>query len=110
MIKQLFSAAGLLLLLSCSQSRQLQSTSSNTASSEKGLKDYYADYFTMGVAVSPRALKTDEAGLVLQQFNSLTPVNAMKTIRRRGFCSLVASFWAISKSAAVPEALSSAPL
>ncbi|WP_121356235.1 endo-1,4-beta-xylanase [Flavisolibacter nicotianae] len=78
MIKKLFSAAGLLLLLSCSQSRQLQSTSGNTASSEKGLKDYYADYFTMGVAVSPRALKTDEAALVLQQFNSLTPENAMK--------------------------------
>ena len=78
MIKKLFSAAGILLLLSCSQSRQLQSTTSNTAASEKGLKDYYADYFTMGVAVSPRALKTDEAGLVLQQFNSLTPENAMK--------------------------------
>jgi endo-1,4-beta-xylanase len=78
MIKNIFSAAGILLLLSCSQSRPLQSTSSNTASSEKGLKDYYAGYFTMGVAVSPRALKTDEANLVLQQFNSLTPENAMK--------------------------------
>src|SRR5690349_15644282 len=27
---------------------------------QKGLKDYYAAYFSMGVAVSPRALKTDE--------------------------------------------------
>jgi len=44
----------------------------------KGLKDYYAGYFPVGVAVSPRALKTDEASLVLQQFNSLTPENAMK--------------------------------
>lgn len=44
----------------------------------KGLKDYYADYFPIGVAVSPRALKTDEVQLVVQQFNSLTPENAMK--------------------------------
>jgi len=45
----------------------------------KGLKDYYQDYFPVGVAVSPRTLqRTDEAQLVLQQFNSLTPENAMK--------------------------------
>jgi endo-1,4-beta-xylanase len=43
-----------------------------------GLKDYYASYFPMGVAVSPRALKTDEAQLILEQFNSLTAENAMK--------------------------------
>src|SRR5688572_10616102 len=44
----------------------------------KGLKDYYKDYFSMGVAVSPRALKTDEAGLILEQFSSMTAENAMK--------------------------------
>jgi len=44
----------------------------------KGLKDYYKDYFTIGAAVTPRSLKTDEAQLVLQQFNSLTAENAMK--------------------------------
>ncbi|MEO6721517.1 MAG: endo-1,4-beta-xylanase [Ferruginibacter sp.] len=44
----------------------------------KGLKDYYKNYFSIGVAVSPRALKTDEAGLVLKHFNSMTPENAMK--------------------------------
>ncbi|MGB8191531.1 MAG: endo-1,4-beta-xylanase [Chitinophagaceae bacterium] len=44
----------------------------------KGLKEYYKDYFLMGVAVSPRSLKTDEAQLVLQQFNSITAENAMK--------------------------------
>ena len=49
-----------------------------SAPSEKGLKDYYKNYFTIGVAVSPQALKTDEAQLILQQFNSLTPENAMK--------------------------------
>ncbi|HEX7846933.1 MAG TPA: endo-1,4-beta-xylanase, partial [Chitinophagaceae bacterium] len=43
------------------------------------LKDVYKDYFTIGVAVSPQALKTDEAGLILQQFNSMTAENAMKS-------------------------------
>ncbi|MEO5685447.1 MAG: endo-1,4-beta-xylanase [Chitinophagaceae bacterium] len=44
----------------------------------KGLKDYYKDYFPVGVAVSPRALKTAEAALIVAQFNSITPENAMK--------------------------------
>jgi endo-1,4-beta-xylanase len=44
----------------------------------QGLKDYYKDYFPIGVAVSPRALKSDEAQLILQQFNSITAENAMK--------------------------------
>ena len=43
-----------------------------------GLKDYFKDYFIVGVAVSPRALKTDEAQLILKEFNSMTPENAMK--------------------------------
>lgn len=46
--------------------------------SSKGLKDHYNGYFTVGVAVSPQALKTDEAGLILGNFNSMTPENAMK--------------------------------
>lgn len=46
--------------------------------SNKGLRDYYKDYFSIGVAVSPRALSTDEAGLIKQHFNSLTAENAMK--------------------------------
>ncbi|GAA0550475.1 endo-1,4-beta-xylanase [Chitinophaga japonensis] len=43
-----------------------------------GLKTYYQDYFPIGVAVSPRALHSDEAKLIRQQFNSLTAENAMK--------------------------------
>lgn len=45
---------------------------------QKGLKDYYANYFSIGVAVSPRALKSDEGQLILTQFNSMTPENVMK--------------------------------
>jgi endo-1,4-beta-xylanase len=45
----------------------------------KGLKDYYKDYFTMGVAVSPQGLKRpEESQLIIQQFGSMTPENAMK--------------------------------
>lgn len=44
----------------------------------RGLKDYYSAYFPMGVAVSPWSLKTDEASLILREFNSLTAENAMK--------------------------------
>lgn len=44
----------------------------------QGLKDYYKNYFRIGVAVSPRALKSDESSLITRHFNSLTPENAMK--------------------------------
>ncbi|WP_233254038.1 endo-1,4-beta-xylanase [Hymenobacter sedentarius] len=45
---------------------------------QKGLKDYYKDYFPIGVAVSPQGLKGAEGELIKQQFNSITPENAMK--------------------------------
>lgn len=64
-------------LLACSTNKQTASRN-NITDSSKGLKDYYREYFTIGVAVSPRALKTDEAGLVVKHFNSMTPENAMK--------------------------------
>lgn len=47
--------------------------------SPKGLKDYYKAYFPIGVAVSPQLLtRAEESALILQNFNSLTPENAMK--------------------------------
>ena len=80
MIKQIFGAGALAFLLSCQSAKQTTSRSQNNApvDSTLGLKDYYKDYFSIGVAVSPRALKTDEAGLIVQHFNSMTPENAMK--------------------------------
>jgi len=56
-------------------------SSKNVAGTDnaKGLKDYYKDYFTMGVAVSPQGLRrADESTLIVQQFGSMTPENAMK--------------------------------
>ena len=69
-----------LTIPNCAQKLTASDTTQSTRqrTDNKGLKDYYKDYFPMGVAVSPRALKTDEAGLVLQHFNSLTAENAMK--------------------------------
>jgi endo-1,4-beta-xylanase len=43
-----------------------------------GLKDYYHDYFPIGVAVSVRSITGPDTALILREFNSLTPENAMK--------------------------------
>jgi len=70
-----FKQAGIFLLL------QLTAVAGVLAqpAQNKGLKDYYKNYFPIGVAVSARDLKDPaEAGLILSQFNSLTPENAMK--------------------------------
>jgi endo-1,4-beta-xylanase len=45
---------------------------------QKTLKEAYKDYFPVGVAVAPRNLSGPEAELIVQQFNSITPENAMK--------------------------------
>jgi endo-1,4-beta-xylanase len=66
-------AAGIILLMACNNRNNAQAPDPS-----KGLKDYYKDYFPIGVSVSPRELKTDEAGLITMQFNSLTPENVMK--------------------------------
>ena len=47
--------------------------------SDKGLKDYYKNYFPIGVAVSPRLMNdSPESALILKEFNAMTPENAMK--------------------------------
>lgn len=51
---------------------------SQRPAADKGLKDYYQDYFPVGVAVAPRSLRGAEAALIRREFNSLTPENAMK--------------------------------
>lgn len=44
----------------------------------KGLKDYYHDYFPIGVAVSAATIAGPDTTLIIRQFNSITPENAMK--------------------------------
>lgn len=45
---------------------------------DKGLKDYYKDYFPIGVAVNMTTITGPEAQLVIHEFNSVTPENDMK--------------------------------
>ncbi len=45
---------------------------------EKGLKDYYSDYFPIGVAVGPGTVQGESAELLKKEFNSITPENVMK--------------------------------
>jgi endo-1,4-beta-xylanase len=66
------------IIAACNASGKINATSASGTDSTLGLKDHYKKYFDMGVAVSPWAIKTNEARLILQQFNSITPENAMK--------------------------------
>jgi endo-1,4-beta-xylanase len=50
----------------------------NELLAQKTLKEAYKNYFPVGVAVAPRNLSGPEAELIKQQFNSITPENAMK--------------------------------
>lgn len=69
----------LLISIFISWSNKNIASTTNIEDSSKGLKDYYASYFTIGVAVSPQALqREDESKLILRQFGSVTPENAMK--------------------------------
>lgn len=46
---------------------------------EKGLKDYYKNYFPIGVAVAPQLFDDmSSAALITQHFSSMTPENVMK--------------------------------
>jgi endo-1,4-beta-xylanase len=46
---------------------------------QKGLKDYYANFFPIGVSVNPELLvSSTESSLIKKEFNSLTPENVMK--------------------------------
>jgi endo-1,4-beta-xylanase len=55
-----------------------RSTVANQADTLKGLKDYYKDYFPIGVAVAPNNLVGEQAEMIKKNFNSISPENAMK--------------------------------
>ncbi len=50
----------------------------NNYKDNKGLKDYYKKYFPIGVAVRPADFSSGESNLIINEFNSVTPENAMK--------------------------------
>ncbi|MGK6352401.1 endo-1,4-beta-xylanase [Parapedobacter sp. DT-150] len=49
-----------------------------TTPQSKGLKDYYTDYFPIGVAVNLKSIDGEEAAFIQRHFNSITAENAMK--------------------------------
>jgi endo-1,4-beta-xylanase len=77
-----FSFAFILLLFSwgCDLKVDAKKDSSPECSPDsiKGLKDYYKDFFPVGVAVSPDSLVGSQSLLVLKHFQSLTAENVMK--------------------------------
>lgn len=72
-IKIQFSATCLLLFFCGSLAAQQKEEH------QKGLKNYYKDFFPIGVAVTPRQLvDSAQRAFILKHFNSLTAENAMK--------------------------------
>lgn len=70
-----------LLTLQCTPKYAVLSTSrdpAKIADLNKGLKDYYKDYFPIGVAVNMAALHGPDSALIVREFNSVTPENDMK--------------------------------
>jgi endo-1,4-beta-xylanase len=68
------------LFLQCSPANSLPKNDSAVKKIQpgKGLKDYYKDYFPIGVAVNLNSLRGDDSALIMKEFNSITPENDMK--------------------------------
>jgi endo-1,4-beta-xylanase len=74
MIRKYVSIGFLIVLISCNDSKNIQ-TGGN---SKKGLKDYYSKYFPIGVAVNIWSLFGEDSALLVKEFNSITPENDLK--------------------------------
>ncbi|MDX1469929.1 MAG: endo-1,4-beta-xylanase, partial [Flavobacteriaceae bacterium] len=72
------------ILFSCKSNSEEEKTDENISeeksvdNSDKGLKDYYSEYFPIGVAVAPNSFEGKDKELILEHFNSMTPENVMK--------------------------------
>ena len=67
-----------LSFVQCTPKHQITSSSLSGINPDKGLKDYYKDYFPIGVAVSMASLHGPDSALIMKEFNSVTPENDMK--------------------------------
>ena len=72
MIKKIISIFFWMMLLSCHQNRHIKGHTT------LGLKDYYKQYFPIGVAVNMHSLTGEDSVLLLNEFNSITPENDLK--------------------------------
>ena len=66
------------IMLLSSFGRAGRENGGNLVDTSMGLKDYYKDYFPIGVAVAPNNLVGEQAEMIKKNFNSLTPENVMK--------------------------------
>ncbi|MEO6851146.1 MAG: endo-1,4-beta-xylanase, partial [Mucilaginibacter sp.] len=67
------------VVVSCSVKHNAQTNASQEKiDTNKGLKDYFKDYFPIGVAVSTASLHGADSALIVREFNSFTPENDMK--------------------------------
>ena len=63
---------------SCSPKHAATGAAGAKVDAGKGLKDYYKNYFPIGVAVNVAALHGADSALIVKEFNSVTPENDMK--------------------------------
>ena len=73
----MFTIAAVIILL-CSSGRYGITGNEYKQDSLKGLKDYYKNYFLIGVAIGPNNLQGEQAEVIKRHFNSLTAENVMK--------------------------------
>lgn len=66
---------------------------------EQGLKDVYADYFKVGVALKPENMNPAEQALTLREFNSVTCENVMKP----GEIHPAADVWNFAKADSIAD-------
>jgi endo-1,4-beta-xylanase len=72
------------LIITCCQNKVVSQNPVSTKAlnsqiqATKGLKDYFSQYFPIGVAVNIRSLKGEDSALIVKEFNSITPENDMK--------------------------------
>lgn len=62
----------------CASKHPVTSPATAGINPDKGLRDYYKDYFPVGVAVSMASLHGPDSALIVKEFNSVTPENDMK--------------------------------
>jgi endo-1,4-beta-xylanase len=78
LIASTLALSSIVLFNRCSSKLQSEGSKQSNTSSEKGLKDYYKNYFPIGVAVNMSSLRGADSALILREFNSITPENDMK--------------------------------